>query len=246
MKATTDMKKNRTGMSTAPELGQEMIDGAQEWGSDMPSGADGIKRIHRSYLEESTPLGTVPPPASVKGVAKSSVQKLKGNKPAVLLDKLGERLAFERSGTRIYEALIDKYDAHGGWEGGPTREELVHFHDEELEHFHIVKDAIESLGADPTALTPSADVAGVVSEGVLKIATDPRVSLGESLEALLTAELVDNDAWSMLISLAQAMGQDELGESFRDAMMEESEHLDSVRRWLTGHLTGEGRGRLHS
>jgi hypothetical protein len=33
---------------------------------------------------------------------------LGGKEPIVFLDKLGERAAFERSGTRLYETLIAK------------------------------------------------------------------------------------------------------------------------------------------
>jgi hypothetical protein len=44
----------------------------------------------------------------VKGVAKTGMQKLTGKKPEVLIDKLGARLAFERTGTRLYDALLGK------------------------------------------------------------------------------------------------------------------------------------------
>ncbi len=39
---------------------------------------------------------------------------------AVLMDKLGERLAFERSGTRLYDALLVKCETLGG--GDPTQQ----------------------------------------------------------------------------------------------------------------------------
>lgn len=32
--------------------------------------------------------------------------RVKGDSPTILLDKLGERLAFKRTGTRLYDALI--------------------------------------------------------------------------------------------------------------------------------------------
>jgi hypothetical protein len=53
----------------------------------------------------------VPPPTSMKGMAKSALQALKGEKATVLIDKLAERLAFERTGTRPYETLIQKAQA---------------------------------------------------------------------------------------------------------------------------------------
>lgn len=67
---------------------------------------------HRlAYAEAAEALGSVPPPLSLKGVAKAGMAVLQGGAPSVFVDKLGERLAFERSGTRLYEALIIKYQA---------------------------------------------------------------------------------------------------------------------------------------
>ena len=54
------------------------------------------------------PIGTVPLPGTVKGMAKTSVQKVMGRHPEVLIDALGDRLAFERTGTRLYDAFLGK------------------------------------------------------------------------------------------------------------------------------------------
>jgi hypothetical protein len=91
---------------------------------------------------------------------------------------------------------------------------------------------MEQLGADPTAMTPSADLASVQSSGVMQVVNDPRTDLGECLEAILTAELVDNDGWSLLTRLAEQIGQTEMAEKFRTAKEEEDEHLASVREWV--------------
>ena len=46
---------------------------------------------------------------------------------AVLLDKLSERLAFERMGTRLYEALLNKCEMLGEAQPGPdTRRHSTH------------------------------------------------------------------------------------------------------------------------
>ncbi len=145
----------------------------------------------------------------------------------------GERLAFERSGTRLYEAILVKFDSEGSWDGGPTGSELRDFYNEERAHFLMLKETIESLGGDPSTITPSADVSGVASEGVVKVVTDPRTSLTESLEALLVAELTDHDGWEMLIHLADGIGEDKLASKFRGALAEEDTHLAKVREWLT-------------
>lgn len=246
MRHHTQMGSNRTGIGMAPRLGPEMVEGAEQRGSTPAGDGHGIQHIHRAYIEDSEPLGSVPPPSSLKGAAATGLQALKGNKPTVFLNKLGERLAFERTGTRLYEAMLDKLDADGSWEGGPTREQLQAFHDEELGHFRMVKEAIESLGGDPTVMTPAADVAGVASEGVLKVVTDPRVSLAESMEGILTAELVDHDGWETLIRLTETLGEDALTRRFKTALQEEDRHLTTVRKWLHGHAEAEAQGELSS
>jgi ABC-type phosphate/phosphonate transport system substrate-binding protein len=68
------------------------------------------------------------------------------------------------------------------------------------------------LGGDATVQTPSADVAGVISHGVSQIMSDPRTTVAQSLQAVLTAELADNDGWQMLQDLTEQLGHAELAE----------------------------------
>ena len=68
--------------------------------------------------------------------------------------------------------------------------------------------------------------------------TDPRTDLLQCLEAVLTAELVDNDCWRALIELTEAAGHANLAKRFRRALEHEREHLDNVRRWVAA---GTGR-----
>jgi rubrerythrin len=242
MAQATDMGMNRTGIGMAPRLSEEMIRDAET--SIPTSGGDGhqIERVRREYLHNSPPLGSTPPPATAKGAAKAGMHMLKGHRPSVFLDKLGERLAFERTGTRLYEALIAKFDEVGTWEQGPTRDQLIGFHNEELAHFELVREAIEYLGGDPTVVTPSADVSGVTSMGLLQVITDPRSSLAHSLQALLVAELADNDGWHMLIRLAEAFGQNDLSRRFHQALADEDRHLQSVRGWLSVEMEQDLKG----
>lgn len=174
------------------------------------------------------------------------MQAIAGTKPSVLMNKLGERLAFERTGTRLYEALMAKFDGQAAWPGGPSRADLQRFHDEELRHFQQVREAVQSLGGAPTVVTPAADVVSVASEGLLKVITDPRTSIAESLEALLVAELADNDGWKMLIQLADSLEQKDLAKSFRRAAKEEDQHLSAVRNWLSTQMIQEATGKPSS
>jgi ferritin-like protein len=233
MPRSTDLGSNKTGVDLAPLLAQQMERGASEGAPSSAGDEHALNQLRQDYINDAPPVGTTPPPASVKGTAKLATQMLRGRRPSVFMDKLGERLAFERTGTRLYEAIITKYDALGSWDGGPTREQLVAFHDEERKHFETVRQAVEDLGGDPTVMTPAADVVGVLSMGVLQVITDARTSMAEALNALLVAELADNDGWQMLIHLAEGLGQDSLATRFRVALAEEEKHLSAVRRWVT-------------
>lgn len=238
MKTVMGMGKNRTGIGTSPKDAKASIEGAEE---GVPTArGDGIQiaELRGEYVRDAEPVGSVPPPTTVKGAAKSAGQMLKGQQPVVLLDKLGERLAFERTGTRLYEALIAKMEAAGP-PAGVSLDIVRRFHDEEREHMDLVKQAIERLGGDPTVQTPSADIDGVAASGLLQVVTDPRTSVLQSLHALHVAELADNDSWEMLIDLAEKMGQEEMAREFGRALAEEQEHLASVRRWTANGVAKE-------
>jgi hypothetical protein len=239
---SAQMGTNRTGMETSPKQAKAMIEGAQQGTPHAASDLAPQKALRSAYIDEHDKLGSVPPPGNLKGMAKSGMEMLKGNKANVLIDKLGERLAFERTGTRLYEAVITKAERNGAGDGtGPELADLRQVHDEELAHFHMLKRHMERLGADPTAVTPAADVAGVASSGLLGVAADPRTTLHQSLEAVLIAELADNEGWEMLIKLAKDMGQDDMASEFQTALKEEERHLALVRGWVSAHKHQEAK-----
>jgi hypothetical protein len=107
-----------------------------------------------------------------------------------------------------------------------------------------VKSALESLGADPTAITPSANVASVEAMGIVQVITDPRTTLAQSLHAMLVAELADTEGWEILIELATRLGHDGMGDDFRDALRAEERHLAHVRQWVMNHALEDAEGTL--
>ena len=240
-KTTADVGLNRTGIQTSPLASKEAIQGAQEGLPSSEGDEQGIIQTRQVYAEESSGMGSVPVPATFKGILSTAKEFFKGTKPTVFIDKLGERLGFERTGVRLYEAALGKYDLHGTWDGGPSREQLEKIMNDELSHFVLVREAIEKLGADPTALTPSANLVSVASKGVPEVLVDPRTNLVQCLEALMMAELTDNAGWELLVELAQSLGQLELAEQFEQALMAEAEHLQLVRNWLSAAVLGEAR-----
>ena len=231
---------NRTGIMTNPELSIEMIEGAKQTTPSSQGDATELASVRSEYIEEGVPIGSSPIMLEVSEDGES-VGQFDGL--AVLLDKLGERLAFERQGTRLYEAFLQKCESLTLEDAsGPTIEELRHICEEELEHFHLLQNAIIALGGDATVQTPSADVAGVLSHGVMQVVSDPRTSIPQTLQAMLTAELVDNDGWQMLQDLAAELGQDDLETQCGKAYEEEQEHLEKVREWLTSMTMDEASG----
>jgi len=225
---------NRTGAQTSPELARELTEGAAAAQPSSEGGPEAIAAARGVYIEEGLPVGSLPPPpASLEGVVEGAARVVgMTTGVATLADKLSERLAFERTGTRLYEALIGKVAALGETSPGPTLMQLAEIREDELQHFLLVNRAITSLGGDPTVMSPCADTVMVSSLGLLQVLTDPRTNLAQCLQAILTAELTDRDGWELLITLADELGHDELVKEFRGALASEEKHLLSVRGWL--------------
>jgi bacterioferritin (cytochrome b1) len=223
---------NRTGMDMAPLSKGEMISYAEAEAARAPESDGAFEAVHLAYAEEAERVGSVPIPATVKGMATTAVSKMTGKKPEVLIDKLGERLAFERAGTRLYEAMLLKCGAVDGSPRPVDVEALARIRDDEESHFHLVHRFLERLGADPTAMTPCADMAGVQGMGLVQVITDPRTTIAQALNALLTAELTDNAGWDLLVELAAQTGHEEMAAEFTVALEREHQHLALVRGWL--------------
>jgi len=232
MKQETTMGRNRTGVQMSPADASDMQQMAETLPADADAAEYGLASLRRPYIEESEGLGSVPLPGTLKGATSAVMEALSGDKAHVLIDKLGERLAFERGGVRLYESLLGKCEAAPQVLPEGALERLRHFRDEEAEHFAMVAEALRSIGADPTAQTPCADLVGVESMGLMQAMGDPRTNVLQSLHIVLDAELLDNAGWELLIGLAKAMGQDQMAQQFEQALEQEGEHLQQVRQWV--------------
>ena len=156
--------------------------------------------------------------------------------PTVFLDKLGERLEYERIGVQLYDALLAKVAAASSVAGGPTRAQLEHIRDEELRHMLLVRDAIRQIGADPGATTPSAAFAGTAALGWVHVLDDPHTTLTQCLEVMLFLEDGDTEGWKLLEEMATALQLDDLAIKLGAAAEVEREHAIKVRRWLSAVL----------
>ncbi len=237
MEGFTQFGSNRTGIQTSPKLTKELLQATREATPTSEGDASALAPVRIIHTRESEPLGTVPP--INEAGAKDAAESLRVQ---VLVDRIAERLAFERTGTRLYEALIVKHAAYANELSNVSAERLAQFHAEEAEHFVLLAEALQSLGADPTAQTPGADLVGIQGQGLVQALSEPRTNFVQALCTILIAELADNDGWEMLINLATTAGFDELVDRFRTAREQEDEHLDQVRTWLlelsTAELTG--------
>ncbi len=239
---------NRTGTARAPADVQLMLEAVDQFSPPSPISTLQLDIERQTYIAEAESVGSIPP---AQDVAADAVAKVDPELQTVFFDKLGERIAFERTGTRLYDALITKYLAvtnaesslagennvaeDGGANAAPVDvglEKLRTIRAEELGHFRMLSECVMSLGGDPTAQTPCADVAGTAAAGLLQVITDPRTTLAQSLSAVLTAELTDNAGWELLSELAEKVGQDEMSEKFLKALQAEHKHLAVVRGWL--------------
>ena len=229
---------NRTGMMSAGERAEAMVEATAEFSPSSPGSADAIAEVRLAYAQEGETFGETPSPTRLPGRARSAVSAVTGGQPTMLMDKLGERLMFEHVGARLYEALISKHQAYGAFPGGPTEQDLLDILQQEYEHADLLERAIKNAGGDPTALTPSANLAATISAGLPQVLSDPRTNVLESLEAILVAELSDNECWTALEILAGQAGNDELVAACGEAILDEREHLVKVRAWVAA---GQGR-----
>jgi len=214
MQLTTEVGMNHSGMVIAPDS-EKMLENTELTKTNGGDETD-LAKLRLQYAKEAEPVGSLPEPQQT-GVAR------------VLMDKLGERLAFERAGTRLYDALMVKCAADAS--KIVSSKEIKHIRDEEAVHFALLGAAIQSLGGDPTAQTPCADVTGVEGQGLMQVVNDPKTTVAQALHAILVAEMTDNAAWEELIELTEQAGNEDLVARFTKARDEEQEHLEKVQGW---------------
>jgi rubrerythrin len=242
----TSAGPNRTGAALNPKDIEQMLKAVDELSPPVPINTLQMDVERQAYIAEAETVGSIPlaPEDAGRSAWKSAAPEAS---PAValLLDKLGERIAFERTGTRLYSAVISKHLAlaNSGNDvlreavpGESPSETLQRIRSEELEHFHMLCNVVTQLGGDPTVQTPCADVAGTASMGLMQVVTDPRTTLAQCLSAILTAELTDNAGWELLIKLAQDAGEEDMVEPFEQALQDEQQHLTVVRGWIVSLL----------
>lgn len=242
MQTTTPLGANKTGVQTSPFDATRMQEVPESFLPLQEDASRGDLEVRRDYAMQSDGLGSVPVPGTLRGMVASGVDMLTGKRPQTLVDKLGERAAFERGGVRLYESVLTKCEAVQDDPLPPDEiATLRRFRNEEAAHFALVVETMERLGADPTAQTPCADLVGMESQGLLQAMNDPRTSLVQSLHVLLDAELLDGAAWDMLIELARSTDHGAIADDFETAARQEAEHRVHLRALVSSLTMQEAR-----
>lgn len=211
---------NHTGITLHPDLVAEMIEGTHEFGPTSRGGIEQLIAARDRAARDSEPAATMPP-----------TRHLPAERLPVL-DKLGARLAFERTSVRLYEALIGKLDTYDAFPGGPSRADLELLRDQERDHLLLAEELILDLGGDPTVVTPCANLQAAATRGICEVVVDPRTNVIECLEAIVIAELADHESWDQLGHAVGLIGAPAVEQRVRDAERIEDEHARKVRGWL--------------
>ena len=154
------------------------------------------------------------------------------------IELLSERLAFERTGVKLYDRIVRKVIDSRGGDGIDDSEEVAErlgvFRDEEQEHVDWLEERIRELGADPNEQTDRSILVQEESKGIVDVVLESERPLSEMLHALLTAELIDGTGWDLLVL---TLSDEKLLESCRQYQREEQRHLTYVKRLVLGFET---------
>jgi rubrerythrin len=146
-----------------------------------------------------------------------------------VIDLLNERLVFERAGVKLYDAILQNMKRSSSPDVARMLPTMQEHREQEKEHEEWLEEQIRRLGGDAHATTEMGELVTAESAGVEKVVTTDQ-NLVHQMHALLTAELVDNAGWELLLELADDADDDEARREFRMRAHHEQEHLIFVRR----------------
>lgn len=159
------------------------------------------------------------------------MKKLAERHPEKLLDLLSERLTFERTAVKLYDIVLAKakevdLPPIAGVISLPSR--LKEIRNQEKEHEEWLEEQIRALGGNAHEMTEMSDVVLRESRGLSDVIQDDN-ELRHLFHALLTAELVDDTGWKVLLELADEADDDEARRELRRRSEQEDDHLLLVR-----------------
>ena len=146
-----------------------------------------------------------------------------------VIDLLNERLTFERSGVKLYDAIVKNMEASSHPDVARMLPAMKDHAAQEKEHEEWLEKQIRALGGDAHGKTEMSELITLESSGVEKLVTGDQ-NLVHQMHGLLTAELIDNAGWELLLELADDADDADARREFRKRLHEEEEHLIFVRR----------------
>jgi bacterioferritin (cytochrome b1) len=156
------------------------------------------------------------------------MDKLAQKNKEKVIDVLAERLQFERSGVKLYDAIIAKMKQSQEPAIAKMLDQMQEHRDQEKEHEEWLEECIRKLGGDDEQLTDKARLVAQESKGIEEvIMKDPEIS--HLFHALLAAELVDNAGWDLLVQLADEAEDTKAKREFMKRLHHEEEHLILMR-----------------
>ncbi|WP_375754276.1 hypothetical protein [Corallococcus exercitus] len=199
--------------------------------SALPPSGSAVRFLRVQLMRIAGHLGELHLP-DFKEVVGGALQAAERPTPLLFVAQLRERLAFERTSSRLYAGLLVKTHALGSYPGGPSPERLVELHNQELDHLNLIRECVYRLGVDAPQLTTPGDGADPRTHGLLRAVDDPCATLQDALRAVLISEILNNAGWSLLVDLAQELGPPDLVDAFREVLREELLHLEEVTGWV--------------
>jgi rubrerythrin len=159
------------------------------------------------------------------------MHKLAANNPEKTMDYLTERLTFERAAVKLYDTIL--HHLRGSNEPWTNRivGQVEKYRNQEKEHEEWLEAQIRALGGTAHEKTDMGSVIERESRGLLDVASTD-VQLPHIFHALLTAELMDNAGWEILLELADRADDDEARQAFRKRLHEEQDHLQLAREMM--------------
>jgi rubrerythrin len=170
------------------------------------------------------------------------MEKLSRTNRDKVIDVLDERLTFERATVVLYDTILERMRRSSEPEIARMLPTMQAHRDEEKEHEEWLEEQIRAVGGDAHAKTEHGRLVEAESEGLEKVVKND-ADLSHDLHALLTAELVDNAGWEMLIQLADEADDVEAREEFKKRLREEQDHLVFVRRAVAALASRQVLGR---
>jgi bacterioferritin (cytochrome b1) len=157
------------------------------------------------------------------------MRKLTEHNRERVIDLLCERLAFERSGIRLYDRILATMQGTTDPEVHALQPTMEEHRDEEQEHAAWLETQIRALGGDASVQTECSRLACREAAGIEDIATNDSADLQHLLHALLAAEAMDNAGWDMLVELAEDANDRDARRELTRRQHHEREHLAFVR-----------------